>query len=51
MLYDDLPQDNKYISSLIENHRSINEIIPKNILYFNKKYYLKNIKNQKTLEK
>ena len=23
----------------IENHISINEIIPQNILYFNKKYY------------
>ena len=25
---------------IIENHISINEIIPKYILYFNKKYYL-----------
>jgi len=29
---------------IIENHISINEIIPKNILYFNNKYYLQNIK-------
>ena len=30
---------------IIEDYKSINEIIPKNILYFNNKYYFQNIKN------
>ena len=36
---------------IIENYLSINEIIPINILYFNKKYYLQNIKTRYYIEK
>ena len=35
---------------IIENYLSINEIIPANILQFNKKYYLQNIKARNYLQ-